>query len=92
MSVCQLWGLSLLSRLLHLPVYDLSESQRVAVTITARMLHDAGLEVVADGALPHVGRRLEVRLLAEREYADEEIDLGNLARVWVGCDPAERRL
>lgn len=76
----------------------------------ARVLGDAGLEVVADGPLrhaspelvhmhmaaepgplPHVQRRLEVGLLAERQHADEQVDLGRLAGDRVDEPPAERR-
>ena len=43
------------------------------------------------GALPHVQRRLEVGLLAERQHADEQVDLGDLAGDRVDEPPAERQ-
>lgn len=43
------------------------------------------------GALPHVQRRLEVGLLAEREHADEQVDLRGLPGDRVHQPPADRR-
>lgn len=43
------------------------------------------------GPLPHVQRRLEVRVLAERQDAHEQVDLGDLARRRVDDAPADRR-
>lgn len=43
------------------------------------------------GALPHIQRRLEVGLLAEREHADEQVDLRDLPGDRVHQPPAVRR-